>query len=181
VSAIVAVFYSLIFYRGLSKKDLLLVGFFLASFLGVINTTKQLDSDLIAYYYFYKSVGEYGFMDSLQLMGRDPFYFVFNGVCFFVLNGSWEGYIYVYTVFCYSLFFYSLYRVGEFYGVSANVIIFGYILVGLLPANFFVSANLMRQFLAFALFFLGLVNIVFYEKKGYLIIAASVLSHAFLY
>lgn len=151
--------------------------FFLALFLGIINSLKVPDSDLINYKDYFDLVETTNFQTYILIHGKEPLFFVFNFIVFHITDGSFNLYIIIFTLVSYYILFLSIHKLHQKINLSHNSFIFSIFIAFLFPNLFSLSAHLMRQFLASSISIYFLVTYSFYNKKNFLILLASILIH----
>lgn len=155
----------------------LLCFFFTSLFLGLINSLKVPESDLINYINFFEAVPDFNLVEYLLFTGREFLFNLLNYVLFYLTTGNSSVYIVVLTSASYFLLFYSLLKMHQVlnYGKSSLLLSIGAAI--LFPTLFSLSAHLIRQFLASSLVMLFLVDYFFYNKRRFLIITIAGLIH----
>jgi len=146
--------------------------------MGFINATKVPDNDLIQYYKYFDLAGQYNFFDYVSLKAKEPAFYAITYIMYYITLGSETAYVAAIT-FC--AYFFLLYAVLKYYKYifdDSHVIAFALIIVAFLPQLFSMSAHLIRQFLGGGIFFLALVNYLFYDKKSWFLVLLAVFIHS---
>lgn len=151
--------------------------FYLALLLGMINSLKVPESDLVNYKYFFDIIKNTNFYSYLFINGKEPLFFTFNYITYFLTSGSFKLYMIIFTTIAYYLFFLSIFKIHKKIKLSNNSFILSISIAFLFPNLFALSAHLMRQFLAASIVIYFLVTYVFYQRKNYLFLLASILTH----
>lgn len=147
-------------------------------FLGLLNSTKLLDSDLINYHLFFTKVPQYSFSDFLQNENKDYLFFAYTYIFYFLSGGSWEIYLTISTAISYYLILKSNFIIAKTYNSSNYLITYLIIIIGFLYPLFIHSAHLFRNFLAASFVFYFLINYYVLNKRKFWLILVAFLTHA---
>jgi hypothetical protein len=91
-----------------SKSTFYLLFTLLSIYLGLINVTKVPESDLINYYEYFFLVEDFPFLTYILLVGKEPVFFIFNYIIYYLTNGSIHFYILITTIIAYTFFFLAI-------------------------------------------------------------------------
>jgi hypothetical protein len=165
--------------NSLDKKKLLSTFVLMLSlWLAFINSTKVPDNDLIHHTnWFLNSEGK-GFLEYLTSIYKEPLFYAYNYIFFYLSGGNVALWIITHSFFSYFLFFTAIKKFFLKLNLPLYFLVFGLICAAFFPQLFSLSAHLMRQFLANAIFILFAVEKIFYKKNKWWLALAAVLSHA---
>lgn len=154
-----------------------LLGMLAAAYLGLINTTKLPDSDLVQYLEWFEIAGESGFIEYIALHSREPVFYAWMWIVSAIFGGDNHSFIFLSTWLPYSIFAYSIVIVCRRYDVDARVTAILVILFLFLPPLFSISAHLIRQFMAGALVTLFFARRLAMQKSSWWVIVVAVFIH----
>ena len=175
LSLLISVFFS--FTQKSDYFNLLLI-INVSLFLGLLNSTKLLDSDLINYHLIFTNVPQYSFIDFLQNYNKDYFFFGYTYIFYFLCGGSWEIYLTISTAISYYLILKSNFIIAKIYNSKNYLITFLIITIAFLYPLFTHSAHLFRNFLAASFVFYFLVNYYIKNNRKLWLILVGFLTHA---
>lgn len=161
-----------------SDKIFLFFIVLLSLYLGLINSTKVPESDLVGYYDIYLLAKNYSLYDYLLLMNKEPFYFFLNYVLFYLFLGNKMLFMIGITMLSYCFYFFAIYKYMKCIGSDNHLIVFALMLAAFFPQLFSLSAHLIRQFLAASILMYAIVIRLFYEKRSWPYSAFAVLTHS---
>lgn len=96
------------------NSQLLVLGLMISMFLGLLNTTKNLTGDMIEYREYFLNVPKYSnIIDYLVRFGKEPLYYGYTYLSYYIYGGSWPLFIFSITTANYMLLSYSIIKVGE--------------------------------------------------------------------
>ncbi len=152
-------------------------GILAAAYLGLINTTKLPDSDLVRYLEWFEIAGKSGFIEYIALYSREPVFYAWVWIISAVFGGDSHFFIFLSTWAPYSIFSYSIVIVCRRYDVDARVAAILVMLFLFLPPLFSISAHLIRQFMAGALVTLFFARRLAMHKSSWWIIVIAIFIH----
>ena len=150
---------------------------FISLFLGLINSLKVLEGDLINYSNFFNTVPEFNLLAYTLVTGKEIVFNLFNYIIYYLTVGNFSIYVIIFTLISYFLLSISILRMHKALKWSNNSLLLSIGVAFLFPTLFSLSAHLVRQFLAASLICVFLVEYIFYHKKKYLMTLAAVLIH----
>lgn len=167
------------------KKDhllLILIGC-LACFMGVLNTTKLPESDLLAYKNIFLAANDYNIHEYLNLFKREYVYYFLSYLFYYLTGGNWSFFLFTVTLIAYALILISVRLVLKILDTDKTTSVFVLVSVSMFPFLFTLSAHLLRNFLAGSCVVYFLVNFFFLNKNKlqWLIIAVLIHSSALLF
>jgi hypothetical protein len=151
---------------------------FLSIYLGLINVTKVPESDLINYYEYFFLAEDFPFLTYILLVGKEPVFFIYNYVIFYLTNGSIHFYILISTIIAYTFFFSAILNFFQAIKASQKVVLSAVIFAAFFPQLFSLSAHLIRQFMAASILLYALVQKIFYQKTVWPYILLTTLIHS---
>lgn len=152
-------------------------------YISCINSISEPRSDMLWYLEDYYEVGsaksytEYVFTFGRNGAGLELAFPTINYLIYYLIGDSQRGYIFFTSFISYGLINYSLFRLGRALNYKDYIIFSSLIIVIFFPLIFTLSAVLLRQFMAGALFLYILVERCFYNKKCFILIAIMALLH----
>ena len=160
-----------------SRKFVYLIAFLGSCYLGLINTTKLPDSDLLNFLDWYRIAQNLHLVDYLILKSREPLYFISLYGIANIPFSSPQLFIFFSTLVSYFIFLIAIIRASIHLGLREKLII-GLIILFLFFAPLFsLSAHLMRQFLAGTIIVLFFSEYIISGKRKWLILLSAVLVH----
>lgn len=174
---------SILLQRNISSSTIKIYFLLLAISLGLINSTKIPESDLINYYDYFLNAGNYSLVNYLILYGKEPLYYIYNYLFYHISGGNTQTFMVFTTIIGYWFFFQAIYKYLKALNAKQDVIIFSIVIAAFFPQLFSLSAHLIRQFLAASIVFYAIVQKLFYKKTALplLLIAAFTHSTAWLF
>ncbi|NVK51783.1 MAG: EpsG family protein [Flavobacteriaceae bacterium] len=151
---------------------------FLAFFLAFLNSTKIPENDLIHHGSQYLMAGDYTFFQYLGSIYKEPLYYIFNYLFFYLSNGSFIFWVITFTFFSYFLFFQAVKMFFLKINAPTSQLVFGLVIAAFFPQLFSLSAHLIRQFIANAFFIYFAMDKIFYKKNKWWLVVAGVFTHA---
>lgn len=159
------------------ERIFILYLFLLSLYLGLINATKIPESDLIGYIDIFEDVEYYSFRTYIFLAGKEPVFFLYNYIIYYLIGGNTSSYIIITSVIAYMFFFCAINKFLRLYSKN-SIIIFSIIIAAFFPQLFSLSAHLIRQFLAASILLYAIVLKLFYNKKVWFFLLMAVLIHS---
>jgi hypothetical protein len=160
------------------KKDatLYLLYFLISIYLGLINTTKVPESDLLRYKADFDLASGIGFFSYLSQYPKEIVFFIVTYFSNKVFFGNFKLYVILFTFFQYYLIFISIHKFWK--SSDKHVLIFSVIIFAIFSRNFFVSAHLVRQVLAGSIFVYFFITRIVDKKTIWWLIPIAVLIHS---
>jgi hypothetical protein len=171
----------LIFYLGCitqkNKYDYILLFVFLSIFLGLINTTKIPESDLLNYQDLFAQAGTSSLNNYLISFGKEPAFSLFTYFCYYIFSRDFKLYVLCFSFISYFFLFQSIYLFYKKFNQSYNII-FAVLLIAFFSEQFGLSAHLVRQFLAGSLMMYYLINKAIYHNNKWLLLIFTIFIHS---
>ena len=177
--AVMIVFHLLYSKLVLPKERLInFLIWFLAFFLAFINLTKIPENDLHFHGLQYTQVKGFSLLGYLKAIYKEPMGYIFNYVCYHLSGGSLKFWILSFSLISYLFFFKAIKLFFLKIKAPINLIVLGLILGAFFPQLFSLSAHLIRQFIASAIFIYFAVDKIFYKNNKWWLVVLGVLTHA---
>lgn len=167
----------LLFYHASNEKKVNSSIFFLALFLGLLNSLKVPENDLKMYLEHYNYAELKGLLEYLLYFGKEPFYYSLNYFFYKISFGSFTLYVIFFSVVSYYLIFKSIWKIHNKLKGSKYALLVTIAVAFLFPMLFSLSAHIMRQFLASSFIIYILTCKIFYNENKYLFFLLAVLTH----
>lgn len=150
------------------------------SLLGLINSKKIIESDLILYSNQFELSQEYSFFEYLVINFKDPLYYSTNYLFYHFISNDFSFFIFFLTFVSYYFLLKATYIFSNGIGLKNNFAIFAVILCALFPQLFSFSGHLLRQFLSISIgyYFISLFLFVKSSKYYAVILILSSLIHS---
>lgn len=153
---------------------------FIAIFLGSINTTKEISSDLGYYYNIYVNVPNYNFIEYVfeyaSESAREPLFSIINYISYYLFFGSWKLFILFLSAFIYYLNFLSL---NELLSNRRNyVIVSAVICLAFFTQYFSLTSQIIRQVLASSILFYVIAKNIRNGRINYMLLISSIFIHS---
>jgi len=161
-------------YKWLFVNYILCISFFL----GLLNTTKVVESDMINYLYWFDLVPSMDFIEYIKWFGKEPLYYVFVYIISVISGGSHNVFIITVTFTGYFIVLYALLRISLALNLSKLVVVALLVGVSFLPQLFSISLHLTRQFLATSLLMLFLSIWIVDGKKTWYVLFIAFFFHS---
>lgn len=146
--------------------------------LGVINTTKVIDSDLVNYINWYQLADRMSFYDYILMSGKEYLYNAIVYAISSITNNNQNAFVMGTTFFGYFLILNAMFRLTYVLNATSSLMLLIILSLGFLPPLFNISAQVVRQFLAGAILSVFLVNRVIQGKNIWLLFFGAVLIHS---
>jgi hypothetical protein len=156
---------------------------FISAFLGLINSTKVPENDLVWYLEGYYAAGSFDFFDyvngfGINGQGVEIAFPVFNYIVYSFLGNNGAGYVFFVTFIYYFFISYSVFRFGCANKISSSVVVFSILCFSLAPNIFSTSAVILRQNIASALIVYVFIEAIFFKRYRYFFIFLVPFVHA---
>lgn len=159
------------------KGEYIMLFCLLSVFLGMINAGKMLESDLGGYYKLFIDCGKIPFLDYLSMKVKEPVFWIFTYITYYLTAGNFSIYVIICTFFIYFLIYYSLYKFYLFIN-KPELILYSVFCFTFFSPFFGISAHLIRQVLAASMLIYYMVNHIFYDRNRYGILLLAVFIHS---
>lgn len=146
--------------------------FLISVYLGLINTTKIYESDLVNYVSIYLDAGKYNIWDYAFIKGKEPVFFIYNYIFYYITGGNLKIYLFGTTFIEYMFYLNAIFIFLNSKTSMKNPVISGIIIGAFFPQIFSLSLHLIRQFLATAIMIYVIVKKIC-DNKTYTLLAIS--------
>ena len=149
-------------------------------FLGLINSVKVVESDLLFYLKQFEFSSELSYLEYILFNIKDPIFYSFNYFFYHFISTDFQLYIFLLTVISYFFLLLSIFNFSNWIGLNYRFSLLSLIILALFPQIFSFSAHIIRQFLALSIGFYALS--IYFEntnkKLGIFILFISCLIHS---
>lgn len=151
-------------------------------FLGLLNSTKTPENDLVWYYEGYLDAGHQSFLYYITNFGINAKGYeiglpILNYFIYYLIGKNTSLYIIIFTVFYYTTISLSVHRLGERYSISPAKIATAIFIIFIAPNIFSLSAVILRQNLAAAIIAYLFIEKIVFNKNRFGLMAFCVLTH----
>jgi hypothetical protein len=140
--------YFLIAKKPANKGGYYLFFLLFSIFLGLINTTKKLESDILQYSYDFYMVKNTNFLDYLGYFAKEPLFYAITYCVHILFFGSFKAYIVVLTIACYMPIFVSIYKYWIHMDYGCYLVVLITLFFGLYQEYFIWTSQVIRQCIA---------------------------------
>ena len=120
----------------------------LSLYLGCLGATKELLGDFLTYSQYFSEVPRYSLVSYLLSFGKEPLYYGFTWVSYYLFMGNWKLFVIVLTSLNYLLLSYAIIQVGTYLRTSANKVVVALFFMAFFFQEFAAIGNMLRQGLA---------------------------------
>jgi hypothetical protein len=139
--------------------------FLISIFLGLVNSTRIPESDLLSYNNIFDDAGRFSLSTYIGIYGfKEIVYFIFSYLSYFILFGNFKLFLVLVTFIQYYLIFISLHKL--FRDENKIVILSAVLILFFNSSLFFPSVHLLRQMLASSIF-IYYFTCLYTNKKNY--------------
>ena len=150
----------------------------LSVFIGLINLTKHLESDLLVYQNDFYFASDLTFIDYLNYFNKEYLFYTINYVLNYVLMGNWKMYLLIIVAFPYYLLLSTINKLFFKLTYKKEYLILALINIAFFYPLFNYSAHLVRNFISASIVFYIVINYFFYNKRKPLLLISSILIHS---
>lgn len=120
----------------------------LSLYLGCLGATKEMLGDFLTYSQYFREVPRYSLVSYLLSFGKEPLYYGFTWICYYLFMGNWTFFVIVLTTLNYLLLSYAVIRVGTYLRTSINKVVAALFFMAFFFQEFAAIGNMLRQGLA---------------------------------
>lgn len=135
----------------------------LSVYLGCLGATKELLGDFLTYSQYFREVPRHSLVSYLLFFGKEPLYYGFSWVSYYLLMGNWKLFVIVLTTLNYLLLSYAVIRIGVHLRTSAGNVVATLFFMAFFFQEFAAIGNMLRQGLAQSI---TLVFLVRWQVEG---------------
>ena len=145
--------------KTVSSQKLWTQAILLSLYVAVLGSTKELDGDFLEYYGYFLRVPKYSFIGYLLSFGKEPLYYAYAYISYYLFFGNWKLFVTSFTFINYILLSYSVITIGKKINANIKTIITALYIMAFFFQELAVAGNLVRQCLSQSLtvvFFVGM-------------------------
>lgn len=177
LSGVLLAFIYVVNKKSINNNELLFFIMLFSLFMGVINSGKLPESDLLVYQLWFEDVKNYSLFEYIFFLGREPLFFLYNYIIYYCVFGNFEAYLLLHTFICYMIMGFAILRMHNAFKSHRTYLITTFVVLFLFPNLFTLSIHLMRQFLATSILLLFVVDVIFYNKRKLVLFSTALLIH----
>lgn len=164
--------------KGKNEQLFFILYAFLALYLGLINSTKAITSDLLTYKEYFDMAGVTGFIDYISIHQIEPIFYLATYILNKLLFGNFNLYVIFFTFLGYYLVFISIHKYWKYEKHQSTTILLAVFLFAFFHNYFFLSTHLLRQALAGSLFFYFFIEKIVNNNNKWIILIFAIFTHA---
>ncbi len=134
--------------KTLSSKHIWTQAILLSLYMGVLGCTKELRGDFLDYHGYFLYVPKCGFVDYLLSFGKEPLYYAYTYVSYYLFGGNWNLFVVSFTSINYLLLSYAVITISKKINANIRTVITALYITMFFFQEFAASGNLVRQCLA---------------------------------
>lgn len=161
-----------------SVKRLWTLATLLSIYLGLLNTTREILSDNLTYKEYFLSVPLYDITSFLFEFGKEPLYYGYTYLSYYILGGSWNLFVISITIINYLLLSYSIIYISKAINANMRTAITALFVMAFFFPEFAASSQLIRQVLAQSILLTFFTSYYMYDKKRWWIALCAVATHS---
>jgi len=120
----------------------------LSLYLGGLSVTKELLGDFLEYSRYFYDVPKYNFWSYIQHFGKEPVYYGYTYLSYYLFVGSWNLFVISITTMNYLLLSYSILKIGVAMKASISNVVVALFFMAFFFQEFAAIGNMLRQGLA---------------------------------
>ena len=160
-----------------SVKRLWTFAILLSLYIALLGSTKELDGDLLEYQDYFLSVPKFDFISFLISFGKEPLYYAYTYISYYIFAGNWNIYIISLTFINYILLSYSVITIGKKTNSNIRTTITALYIMAFFFQEFAANGNLVRQSLAQSLLVAFFVRYYIEDRKSWWIALCALCIH----
>lgn len=134
--------------ESVSIKRLWGLAVMLALYLGCLSVTKERLGDFLEYSRLFAEVPKYNFFSYIMLFGKEPVYYGYTYLAYYLFLGNWNCFVISITTANYLFLSYALLKIAEYLHTSINNVIVSLFFMAFFFQEFAAIGNMLRQGLA---------------------------------
>ena len=139
----------------------------LALYLGCLAVTKERLGDFLEYSRLFAEVSKYNFFSYIMLFGKEPVYYGYTYIAYYLFAGNWNLFVISITTANYLFLSYGLLKIAEYLNTSINNVIVSLFFMAFFFQEFAAIGNMLRQGLAQSITLAFLVRWYFGGKRSW--------------
>lgn len=176
---IVSLFWILYNSRGrITWGHIRTLGILISLFLGLINTTKELTGDFLAYKEIYESALDYSYIGYLIENKKEPIYFTFSWLFSRLTHANWAVFVTFFTTVSYAVLYEAIIVTAKNISASKKDVVTAIAFTALFFQTFAMNGNMVRQSISQSFALLFLVYLFYEKKKKWMLAVLSVGVHS---
>ena len=161
-----------------SSKYIWTQAILLSLYIGILGCTKELKGDFLDYYEYFLDVSKYGLVEYLLKFGKEPLYYAYTYISYYLFGGNWNLFVVSFTFINYILLSYAVITIGKKLNANIRTVITALYLTMFFFQELAASGNLVRQCLAQSLTVVFFVCYYIENKKKWWIALCAVCIHS---
>lgn len=153
--------------ESVSIKRLWGLAVMLALYLGCLAVTKERLGDFLEYSRLFAEVPKYNFFSYIMLFGKEPVYYGYTYLAYYLFLGNWNCFVISITTANYLFLSYALLKIAEYLHTSINNVIVSLFFMAFFFQEFAAIGNMLRQGLAQSITLAFLVHWYFCGKRSW--------------
>lgn len=153
--------------ESVSIKRLWGLAVMLALYLGCLSVTKERLGDFLEYSRLFAEVPKYNFFSYIMLFGKEPVYYGYTYLAYYLFLGNWNCFVISITTANYLFLSYALLKIAEYLHTSINNVIVSLFFMAFFFQEFAAIGNMLRQGLAQSITLAFLVHWYFCGKRSW--------------
>lgn len=153
--------------ESVSIKRLWGLAVMLALYLGCLSVTKERLGDFLEYSRLFAEVPKYNFFSYIMLFGKEPVYYGYTYLAYYLFLGNWNCFVISITTANYLFLSYALLKIAEYLHTSINNVIISLFFMAFFFQEFAAIGNMLRQGLAQSITLAFLVHWYFCGKRSW--------------
>lgn len=149
----------------------------LSLYVAILGSTKVLDGDFLEYQDYFYNVPKTAFMDFVLSFGKDPLYYAFTYVSYYLFLGNWNLFVISFTFINYILLSYAIIQIAQKVNANTKITIMALYFMAFFFQELAASGNLVRQCLAQSLTVVFLVCLHINKKNKWWIALCALCTH----
>ena len=130
----------------------------LSLYLGGLAVTKELLGDFLTYSRYFYDVPKYDLWSYIQSFGKEPIFYGYTYISYYLFGGSWNLFIISITTMNYLLLSYAILKIGVALKASISNVVVALFFMAFFFQEFAAIGNMLRQGLAQSMSFVFLVR-----------------------
>lgn len=154
-----------LFLLDTKNKSYYFLAFIMSAMLSLLNLTKALENDLLHHSSEYLIAGRLDYLAYLAFKGKEPVFYSFNYLCYYLSNGSVKLWIFVISFISYFVYLSAVVKILKTVKATKSQILLGIISAVFFPQLFSLSAHLVRQFVTGSIFLYFVSDYIFCKQN----------------
>ena len=164
--------------KTLSTQRMWTQAILLSMYVAVLACTKELDGDFLSYQEDFLSVPKYGLFEFLFNFSKEPLYYAFEYISYYLFFGNWRLYVVCFTFINYILLSYAVITIGKRINANIRTVITALYIMAFFFQELAAAGNLVRQCLAQSLVVVFFVRLYVNNQKKWWIALCAICVHS---